>query len=199
MVCARLNRNPYNRSSSHSPSLTASSVPPSPPPILPPIRPRVSLHAPVLPSVTSRIQGPVYWGAQEQSPSNILKRLSPHGHDSTDEYDYGDSASFGGSPNVHSHSLHSTPHSGSYSRLPVPQAPVVPRNKNAWKDHAHMIHGPNDQTEFRCVWRVGDSGSETDFCGYTAKRHLVKRHVETRHLQFKYVARLITSSNAAGY
>lgn len=50
-----------------------------------------------------------------------------------------------------------------------------------------LVKSAQDQTEFRCVWHGGESGKDTDICGYTAKRHLVKRHIETRHLQFKCV------------
>ena len=59
------------------------------------------------------------------------------------------------------------------------------RDKRAWMDYAQIIPGTSEQNDFRCMWPVGNSGQHADYCGYTAKRHLVKRHVETRHLQFK--------------
>ena len=170
--------------------MTASSVPPSPPPVLPPIRPHPSLHSRTLPSVATRAHGSLYWRTQELSPPNILKRLNPHGHGSADEYehDHPEPASLGNSPHMHIHTLHDLPRSYPPG-LPITMTqhrPTVARNKNEWKDHAQIVHGPNDQAEFRCVYRVAETGAGTDFCGYTAKRHLVKRHIETRHLQFKY-------------
>lgn len=58
------------------------------------------------------------------------------------------------------------------------------RDKNAWKEHARCITVDGEQV-YRCMWRVGCDGNDKDYCGYTAKRHLVKRHIETRHLHFK--------------
>ena len=66
------------------------------------------------------------------------------------------------------------------------------RDKKAWMDYCQVVPGKNDQNDFRCMWRVGNAGQYSDYCGYTAKRHLVKRHVETRHLQYKSVLSLIT-------
>lgn len=125
------------------------------------------------------------WRVGQQVAPTSIKRLSPYDRDSADEYE---SHSLSGSPYTLTRNLPSLAQSyppGHPLQL-APQSPSVPRNKNAWKDHA-VVPEANDQTEFRCVWRVGNAGTEADHCGYTAKRPLVKRHIETRHLQFKYV------------
>ncbi|KAI5120680.1 hypothetical protein M0805_006969 [Coniferiporia weirii] len=192
----------------YSPPISASSAPPSPPPVLPPIS---HLNA-TLPVNTGRTPGVLHWRFREpaQPPSN-LKRLSPLINDeSMDEFDAADTPSSSASPQVLPPLL---PHTLSQSyppRVPMPP-PTMPmaampqptsttRNKNAWKEHTQLVRGANDQTEFRCVWRVGFSGELTDLCGYTAKRHLVKRHIETRHLQFKdHTVRIIAFIPALGY
>ncbi|KAH8118684.1 hypothetical protein DFH11DRAFT_1797955, partial [Phellopilus nigrolimitatus] len=187
----RLSRSSRDSCMTYSPSISAASTPPSPPHVLPPIR---HLNA-TIPVNTGRTPGVLHWRFRDSISAANHKRLSPYMHDSADEYDTANTASSSGSPQVLPPLL---PHILAQSYPPrmqlppmipmsVAQPPTNPtRNKNAWKEHAQLIMGPNDQTEFRCVWRVGYAGEMTDLCGYTAKRHLVKRHIETRHLQFKY-------------
>lgn len=183
----------------YSPSVSASSTPPSPLPTLPSIH---HLNA-TLPVSTGSTPGVMQWRFRESVDPRNVKRIRQAYLSADDEYDdaYSSTASPRSLPPLLPHikmvaqgypSQHQlapavpiTPPASSAS-APAP-APNPPRNKNAWKDYAQVIQGPNEQTEFRCVWRVGYAGQSTDHCGYTAKRHLVKRHIETRHLQFKYV------------
>lgn len=170
------------RNYTYSPSISASSTPPSPLRALPPIH---ELNA-----TTANVTGVSgdLWRYRESKLSTGVKRpynLAPPTY-------YADSPSASSSPRslppllphvfgpTYSHQTQGSP------GPPYPSPPPgASRNKNAWKDHAQLVKLPNGQTDWRCHWRVGDSGDATDFCGYTAKRHLVKRHIETRHLQFK--------------
>ncbi|THH11938.1 hypothetical protein EW145_g317 [Phellinidium pouzarii] len=173
----------------YSPSISTSSVPPSPPTKLPSIH---HLNA-TLPVNTGCTPGVLHWHFRESMMPGV-KPSSPFAHDSIDERDMIDSPSSLGSPQVLPPLL---PHILSQTYSPCMQTapsilmvgPTQPtdsmRNKNAWKDHTQLVRGPNNQTEFRCVWRIGHAGETTDLCGYTAKRHLVKRHIETRHLEIK--------------
>ncbi|KLO07538.1 hypothetical protein SCHPADRAFT_945187 [Schizopora paradoxa] len=178
-------------SSSASRPTSSSSAPLSPPPVLPPILPRAVTALPN----GGRIPSILQWNVPDQQQQQPSHRLKPSNY-SDAEYDSAATPSTQ-SPYSQASPLPSQPlllqrgglqPSLSHSQLLQAESslpPPPPRNKNAWKDHAVLVKGAQDQTEFRCVWHGGESGKDTDICGYTAKRHLVKRHIETRHLQFK--------------
>lgn len=163
-----------------SPSASASSTPPSPRRILPPIQHLSSAHHSPDESL---------WKYRDAKLSSELKRPCTQG---ASNY-YGESPTSSGSPPVLPPLLPHLLGEQAFPRMSHVQQAVpypahtmgVPRNKNAWKEHAQLVKLPDGQTEWQCIWRVGNTGEVTDFCGYTAKRHLVKRHIETRHLQFK--------------
>lgn len=180
--------------SAYSPSITTSSTPPSPRPVLPPIS---HLNA-TLPVNTGRTPGVFHWRFRETEDARHLKRVYPVHHGLADDYDEAGSSTTSprSLPPLLPHIkmlAQGYPAQHQFPGMLPPPPPIMPpppavnpvRNKNAWKEYAQLVPGPNDQTEFRCVWRVGFTGEATDHCGYTAKRHLVKRHIETRHLQFK--------------
>jgi len=58
-----------------------------------------------------------------------------------------------------------------------------PSAESGWESLVAKGRDEGNYVVYECRW----TGDDNQFCGYTAKRQLVKRHVEDKHLRIKYV------------
>lgn len=58
-----------------------------------------------------------------------------------------------------------------------------PSAESGWESLVVKGRDEGNYVVYECRW----TGDDNQFCGYTAKRQLVKRHVEDKHLRIKYV------------